>query len=572
MNLVLSVRDLEHKRVVAFARGNGARGLSAEHFRNIGPLRALQTLRDRAYDEVVICGTSEELENYLAALSAASLAVSTRARRWEDITTGKTGPLTRRRILGDIAGMMRGTGDGLLAIRRKKREVEALTAGPRVAPVWNGPAERILYLKGGPFSNVKVGGSVGHVAGVANAMTRANLDVRMLAVAPQISVSDEVDIDIVPPPATWGLPVAVNAVRYSETFRLAAEAVARAWAPCLSYQRFSPQDLTGAHLRKMGIPWVVEYNGSEVWAQRNWGRASAFESLARRVEVSALRLADLVVVVSEPLKREVLELGVPEERVLCYPNCIDPGTFDPARFSGEDIARLRAEFGIAPDDLVLTFIGTFGEWHGTDVLADAIRDLIDRDAEWMRSKRIRFLLVGSGLRLQYAVDRLSQPGDEKFVHFAGVQPQARAPLILAASNILLSPHKPNDDGSAFFGSPTKFFEYLAMARLVIASDLEQIGDVARGWIPLAPRPQAGVKSDLMILVEPGSVDGLNRGIREACDMPAAEQERMALRCRDVANAHFTWDANVACVLERLQAVTGAPDHATHAGELSGVHS
>ncbi|MCD6309548.1 MAG: glycosyltransferase, partial [Candidatus Eremiobacteraeota bacterium] len=36
---------------------------------------------------------------------------------------------------------------------------------------------------------------------------------------------------------------------------------------------------------------------------------------------------------------------------------------------------------------------------------------------------------------------------------------------------------PNPDGSRFFGSPTKLFEYMATGRGIVASKLEQIGEI-----------------------------------------------------------------------------------------------
>jgi Glycosyltransferase len=451
----------------------------------------------------------------------------------------------------DAGGMARATIGGLRALRRKRAEVAALERERLPAVPWDSSSRRVLYLKSGPFSTIKVGGSVGHVAGVANALARAGLQVRMLAAAPQLEVAADVEQRLLPPPKHWALPVVINAVRYSYPYWQAAAQLVRDWAPSFTYQRFSPHDLTGAHLRALGLPWVLEYNGSEVWAQRNWGRPTPFEPVARAVEVTALRSADLVVTVSEPLRREVIADGVPEERVLFFPNCIDPHRFDPDRFTPTDHAATRAQFDLAPGDLLLTFIGTFGLWHGTDVLADAIRHLIDTDRDWLQSRRIRFLFVGSGLRFQYTADRLGRPGDEEFVRLAGVQPQDRAPAILAASDVLLSPHRPNDDGSAFFGSPTKLFEYLAMARPIVASDLDQIGDVARGWRPPAPPPPRSDPTRLMLLVTPGDVADLVRGIREACELTPAERAAMGRRGREAALASFTWDANVAAVMERL---------------------
>ena len=121
----------------------------------------------------------------------------------------------------------------------------------------------------------------------------------------------------------------------------------------------------------------------------------------------------------------------------------------------------------------------------------AIRRLIDEDRAWLERRRVHFLYVGDGMRGPRVREILGADLRGPFVTLAGMRPQAETPSTLAASDVLLSPHVPNPDGTPFFGSPTKLFEYMAMAKPIVASDLDQIGWVLKGWRPGEPPPAAG---------------------------------------------------------------------------------
>ncbi len=109
------------------------------------------------------------------------------------------------------------------------------------------------------------------------------------------------------------------------------------------YQRMSIGNISGVTLsRRFKLPLVLEYNGSEAWVARNWGQPLVFQRLAEDTEECALRHAHLVVTVSDVLKDELIARGVEPERIVMYPNCIDPAMFDPARFGEQNAPRFDA--------------------------------------------------------------------------------------------------------------------------------------------------------------------------------------------------------------------------------------
>jgi glycosyltransferase involved in cell wall biosynthesis len=435
--------------------------------------------------------------------------------------------------------------------------VRALRLGRQTwAPYPLAGTTRCLYLKPTLSFGASVGGSVAHVAGVANALARSGVAVRLLSAQEQPLVAPPCTQRVVPPHFLISFPFEVNPHRYQAVFLRAARQEAAANAPDFIYQRYALNDMSGLLLRdQLKVPLVLEFNGSEVWAQRHWGEPLRFERLAQRVEHASLRHADLVVVVSQALVEQAVSLGAPRERVLFYPNGIDALVFDPDRFPADARRRTREMLGVPTDACLLTFVGTFGTWHGTDVLASAIRRLIDGDRAWLERQRLHFLYVGDGALAPRVRAILGEATGAPFVTLSGTRPQSETPQTLAASDVLLSPHVPNPDGTPFFGSPTKLFEYMAMSKPIVASDLDQIGWVLKGWRPGEVPPAAGTgdAARAAVLVEPGSVDALVAGIRRAVELSRAERDAMGAEARRLALESFTWDKNVAAVLERLRA-------------------
>src|SRR6185295_5488365 len=91
--------------------------------------------------------------------------------------------------------------------------------------------------------------------------------------------------------------------------------------PAFVYQRYSLNNYAGIRIaRRHRVPFVLEYNGSEIWMGRHWGRALKHEALSRRIEQLNLSSADLIVVVSRAMRDGILERGIDPEAVFVNPN------------------------------------------------------------------------------------------------------------------------------------------------------------------------------------------------------------------------------------------------------------
>jgi glycosyltransferase involved in cell wall biosynthesis len=442
-----------------------------------------------------------------------------------------------------------------VAVARAKREVNGLLKADRLF-VDRAHGRDVLYLNANLWFGVKAGGSVGHISGVVNALLEQGYAVDFASAGGQLMVSDKAAYVQLMPPAYFGVPWALNHHRFHFNVVEQLKQLTASRHFDFIYQRLSISNYSGVVAsRALGIPLVLEYNGSEAWIARNWGRPLREQVLAEHIEEVNLRHAHLVVTISDVLRDELLERGVAPERIVTYPNCIDPEMFKPARFTAEQTAALRRRHGIAADAAIISFIGTFGQWHGTEILAQAIRQLIDNDPEWVKARKVHFLLVGDGLKMPEVRKALGDYAQSPFVTLAGLVPQHEAPLYLASSDILCSPHVPNADGSKFFGSPTKLFEYMAMGKAIVASDLDQIGDVLRNSVRLnAPESvdEVAAKKRVALLVEPANVEQLVTGIRQLIDAPEV-CKALGSNARSLALERYTWERHVYEILSGLKA-------------------
>lgn len=407
----------------------------------------------------------------------------------------------------------------LIQLRSLEKNVADAAKSPSAATANTSPT--IAYIRATPGPGTQAGGAASHIKGVITALTQLGANVEVIT-NDRIAGLDGHATVLTPNAA--GLTRAAFDLDLNLSFTGKAVNLLQRMAPDLIYQRYARFNWTGVvAARTIGRPLFLEYNGSEVWVGRHWDRVGSLNLLARFEELN-LRAATRIFVVSDVEARNLKERGVRPDKIIVNPNGVDIDVFRPSAGG----APLRHELGIAEPEVVVGFVGTFGPWHGVLTFAEAIKSLPD-------SLAIRFLIVGAG-SLQLEMERLlaSEIANRKVI-FTGVVEHQRVPTYLDACDILVAPHVPLADGSDFFGSPTKLFEYMAMGKGIVASRLGQIGEVLQDEVTA-------------LLVTPGNVAELAAGIMRLANS-AEMRQQLGKQARQVAVDKYTWRHNAQRVLD-----------------------
>jgi glycosyltransferase involved in cell wall biosynthesis len=432
-------------------------------------------------------------------------------------------------LLGAPARLSRETLTGASDVAQSRRELqrleqEALRSKRESFDVVHRSHPRVVYLRSTPGPGTQAGGAASHIKGVVEALEALGADVQIISNDPIAGLDHSKDGFTIIPPQPGGGTRALFDIHNNLVFTRGAMPQVERAQPDFIYQRYARFSWAGvAAAVQTKRPLFLEYNGSEVWVGRHWDRVGSLD-LLERYERLNLEAATRIFVVSEVERRNLEARGITPGKIIVNPNGVDVERFRP----GAGGAEARRELGIEDDEVVAGFVGTFGPWHGVEKFAQAIKAI-------PANVPVRFLLVGSG-SLHTEVEKQLEPEVQAGrVIFTGAVTHDRVPALLDACDILVAPHVPLADGSEFFGSPTKVFEYMAMGKAIVASRLGQIGEV------LADQETA-------LLVEPGNVGELTAAIVKLVGSHPLRAQ-LGAKAREVAVENYTWVHNAQRVLQ-----------------------
>jgi glycosyltransferase involved in cell wall biosynthesis len=266
--------------------------------------------------------------------------------------------------------------------------------------------------------------------------------------------------------------------------------------------------------RLRGRVLVEEVNGTELdlIVSRPWLRP--LRGLVRWLYVSQYRRAQHLFPVANELA-DWLRAGTGHDRISVVPNAANTDLFRPIE------AR--------PAEPFVVFFGGLTDWHGVDVMVDALRH-----PEWPAGMRL--VVIGTGVRqnlLEEAV-RAGLP-----IRWLGYRPYAEIPDLVAGATAGLIPTT-NPLGRSSTGlNPLKLFETLACGIPAIVTNLPGQADLVR-------------EGRCGLVVPCGDAAALARAVAQLAADPA-EARDMGARGAALVRASHSWRARAVEIDKVLRA-------------------
>ncbi|HTO40726.1 MAG TPA: glycosyltransferase family 4 protein [Rhizomicrobium sp.] len=309
-----------------------------------------------------------------------------------------------------------------------------------------------------------------------------------------------------------------------EFYRLSRAALKH--RPDAFYQRANLYMLSGTWLaRAFGFPYLLEVNAPLAQERGKFGGLS-WPRLAAWTERTMWRNATVVLPVTKVLGRFVTDSGVPEAQIVVTPNGVDTTRFAPA-----DTQAAKQALGLS-SPLVLGFVGYVREWHGLEHVVDLVAtDPALADAH--------LLIVGDGPAREALEARARDAGIAHKMTITGVVPHEKLPAYVSAFDIALQPEVTS------YASPLKLFEYMAMARAIVAPASENILEVLEDGTDSLLFPQGDMAAFAQTIA------------RLAADAPLRAKLGTGA-ANKIARRNLTWSGNAARVAALIRSLSHSP--------------
>lgn len=221
--------------------------------------------------------------------------------------------------------------------------------------------------------------------------------------------------------------------------------------------------------KKFGVKFIFDMRG--FWADERvdgglWNlRNPLFGAVYRffkSMELKFLHAADQVVSLTHAGKEEMLKWSpaIRAASISVIPCCADTELFDPEKVDEQEKNRWRRELGIAPDDFIISYLGSIGTWYLLDEMLDVFSDLLIEQP----SARFLFISHDDPEQIRQAAAKKGISDDKIIIKNAG---RNEIPGLLSICRWSIFFIKPSYSKKS--SSPTKQGELMAMGIPIICN-------------------------------------------------------------------------------------------------------
>ena len=219
------------------------------------------------------------------------------------------------------------------------------------------------------------------------------------------------------------------------------------------------QGMLGAFLKKRkNVPFV--YNLQDIFPDSLVGTGLAKKGgllwkIGRVIEDFTYRNADKIIVISEDFKKNIMEKGVPEEKIVVVYNWVDQNAVVPIEKNDNPLFE---EFGLNRERFHVVYAGNLGNAQNIHIIVDAAASL-------RHNENVDFVVFGSGGIENEIRNRIEAEGLNN-LRLLPLQPVERVKYVYSLGDVCLVCCKEGLGGSAM---PSKTWSILSCGRPVLAN-------------------------------------------------------------------------------------------------------
>ena len=290
------------------------------------------------------------------------------------------------------------------------------------------------------------------------------------------------------------------------------------------YEYAATLQCLGWIFQRQGIPWILQAEALLFYEAKAERKALVLDGIAKWMEIQAYKKCDILACVSETLKDILVQdYDIAADKIVLVNNGVDIDFLNP---------ELHQPSRIFPG-FTIGFVGSLYAWSGLNLLLETIAELRKTGFD------ISLVVVGDGA-MKSAWENLAESlGIAENVAFIGRVPWQQVPQYIAGFDVGFSGQIQLQMGQMYL-SPMKLYEYMSMAKPVVASAFEDakrlIDDGKTGF-----------------LFQPENKDDLKRALLSAFHQQQNLPQMGKLARTEIVNYH-SWNSRVQVLVKGVEQI------------------